>query len=249
MQNIVIIGATSAIAQHCARLWVQGKAVHLTLVGRDMAKLERVAADLNVRSPQSDIRAISTEFYEPTAIEAVVSSIVEQAGGPIDIVLIAHGALPGQLDCQEDLSACSEALMTNGVSPILFLEAFARHMSFANSGRLAVLGSVAGDRGRKSNYTYGAAKGMVERYTQGMQHRLAGTGCKVVLIKLGPTDTPMTSHLKASGAKLAPIDLAALGVVSAVERGARVAYIPGRWRLIMSIIKSLPFVIFRRLDI
>lgn len=246
-KRIVIIGATSAIAEHCARLWVQGKSVDLTLVGRDASRTERVAADLRVRSPQSDIRVMQAEFLDSVAIQDTVDAIVEQ--GPIDIVLIAYGSLPDQNICQTDLTACREALEVNGISPVLYAEAFAKSMFHANRGTLALIGSVAGDRGRRSNYVYGAAKGLVTRYAQGLQHRFAGTGVKVVLIKPGPTDTPMTAHLKDRGAKLASVEEVAQNIVAAIERGQAVAYVPGKWKIIMWVIRHLPNVIFNKLNI
>ncbi|MEN6587390.1 MAG: short-chain dehydrogenase, partial [Sulfuricella sp.] len=114
-KRIVIIGATSAIAEHCARLWVQGTTVDLTLVGRDAVRTERVAADLRVRSPRSNIRVVQAEFLDPIAIQTVVDAIAVH--GAVDIVLIAHGSLPDQNICQSDLVACCEALDTNGISP------------------------------------------------------------------------------------------------------------------------------------
>jgi len=246
-KKIVIIGATSAIAEHCARLWVQDQSVDLTLVGRDARRIERVAADLRVRSPQSDIRIVQAEFLDPLAIQATVERIVENGG--IDIALIAHGSLPEQTECQESLLACRDALEVNGVSPVLYAEAFAKPMAQANRGTIALIGSVAGDRGRKSNYAYGAAKGLVTRYAQGLQHRFAATGVKVVLIKPGPTDTPMTAQLKNKGAKLASPESVAQRIVDGVRTGRSVVYAPGKWRLIMCIVRHLPSVIFNRLDI
>ena len=108
---------------------------------------------------------------------------------------------------------------------------------------------MAGDRGRKSNYVYGAAKGLVTRYAQGMQHRFAGTGVKVVLIKPGPTDTPMTAHLKSQGAKLASVEDVAGQIVDAIERGHTTTYAPRKWALIMMIIRHLPAQIFNKLNI
>ena len=246
-QRIVIIGATSAIAEHCARLWVQGKSVDLTLVGRDATRTERVAADLRVRSPQSDIRVLQAEFLDSVAIQQTVDAIVEQ--GPIDVVLIAHGALPDQNICQTDLAACREALEVNGISPVLYAEGFAKSMFQANRGTLALIGSVAGDRGRRSNYVYGAAKGLVTRYAQGLQHRFAGSGVKVVLIKPGPTDTPMTAQLKGQGAKLASVEGVAQNIVDAIERGRALAYVPGKWKIIMWVIRHLPNIVFNKLNI
>jgi short-subunit dehydrogenase len=245
--RIVIVGATSAMAEHCARFWVKGKSVDLTLVGRDAGRVERVAADLRVRSPQSEIRVVQSDFLDPSAIRRTVDGIVAQ--GDVDIVLIAHGSLPEQSDCQDDLEVCRDALEVNGVSPVLFAEAFAKHMAKANHGTIAMIGSVAGDRGRKSNYVYGAAKGLVTRYAQGLQHRFAGTGVKVALIKPGPTDTPMTAHLKGQGAKLASVEGVARQIVDGVETGKAIIYAPGKWLLVMAIIRHLPSFIFNKMDI
>lgn len=246
-KRIVIVGATSAIAEHCARLWAQGQALDLTLVGRDVGRIDRVAADLKVRSPQSEIRILQAEFLDPTAIQATVDGIVAQ--GTVDIVLITHGSLPEQANCQNDLQACREALEINGLSPLLYAEAFAKHMAKADHGTIALIGSVAGDRGRKSNYVYGAAKGLVTRYAQGLQHRFAGTGVKVVLIKPGPTDTPMTAHLKSQGAKLASVEGVAEKIVRAIDRGLAVTYVPGKWQIIMLVIRHIPDSIFNKINI
>ena len=179
-KRIVIIGATSAIAEHCARIWLAKQLTDLTLVGRDTQRIERVATDLKVRSPQSEIRVVQAEFLNPEAINATVGDIVKS--GRVDIVLIAHGSLPEQSECQNDLQYCRDVLEINGVSPVLYAEAFAKEMEKVDHGTIALIGSVAGDRGRKSNYVYGAAKGLVTRYAQGLQHRFAGSGVKVVLM-------------------------------------------------------------------
>lgn len=246
-KRIVIIGATSAIAEHCGRLWLAKQPTDLTLVGRDTQRIERVATDLKVRSPQSELRIIEAEFLNPEAINATVLDIVKS--GRIDIVLIAHGSLPEQSQCQSELQSCRDALDINAVSPVLYAEAFAKEMEKANHGTIVLIGSVAGDRGRKSNYVYGAAKGLVTRYAQGLQHRFASSGIKVVLIKPGPTDTPMTAHLKGKGAKLAPVEGVAKQIVEGVEAGKPVIYAPGKWWLIMMIIRHLPAFVFNKMDI
>ena len=246
-KRIVIVGATSAIAEHCARLWLEKQPTDLTLVGRDAQRIERVATDLKVRSPQSKIRIVQAEFLDPEAIKATVENIVQS--GDVDVVLIAHGSLPEQADCQEDLKACREALDVNGVSPVLYAEAFANQMAKTNHGAIALIGSVAGDRGRKSNYVYGAAKGLVTRYAQGLQHRFAGSKVKVVLIKPGPTDTPMTTHLKGKGVKLAPVEGVAKQIIEGIESGKPVIYAPGKWWLIMMIIRHMPKFLFNKMDI
>ena len=248
-QHIVIIGATSGIAEQCARLWAQQGARQLVLVARNQQKLQSIAQDLQVRNPAAQISCQSAAFTDPLAIKALVDNIVLQ--GCPDLVLIAHGTLPDQAVCQQDLTSNAEALQINGVSPVLFAEAFVPHLLTAGRGTLAVIGSVAGDRGRKSNYVYGAAKGLVTRYVQGLQHRLAlaGSAVKVVLVKPGPTDTPMTAHLKHQGAKLASAEEVAASIVKGIQAGKPTVYAPAKWALIMMIIRHLPRFVFNRMDI
>ncbi|MFM7484923.1 MAG: SDR family NAD(P)-dependent oxidoreductase [Burkholderiaceae bacterium] len=242
-QRIVIIGASSAIAEHCARLWAQ-QGADFVLVGRDAAKLGRVADDLRVRRPQSRIETLQLDFLNVDAISHLAQQV---ANDPIDIVLVAHGDLPDQRACEQDLHLAQATLQINGVSPVLFAEAFALHLSKQGRGTLAVIGSVAGDRGRKANYVYGSAKGMVDRYVQGMQHRFAGSGVKIVLIKPGPTATPMTAHLPPTG--MAAVDQVALAIVRAIAAGKPEVYVPEKWRLIMRVVQHLPRWVFHQLNI
>jgi short-subunit dehydrogenase len=245
--KIVIIGATSAIAEHCARLWLAHGPQDMILVGRDLARLDRIATDLRVKRPGTMITTVTTDFQDGTTIANFAKDCM--TNGTPDLVLIAHGALPDQTACESDLGLCGEVLAVNGISPVLFAEAFVAGMITEDKGTIAIIGSVAGDRGRKSNYVYGAAKGLVEKYTQGLQHRLAQTSVKVILIKPGPTDTPMTAHLKSKGAKLAPVDSVAQEIVAGIEKGKPVIYVPGKWALIMFVIRNLPNVIFGRMDV
>lgn len=251
--RIVIVGASSRIAEHCARQWAElaaqsaNRSLHFVLLGRSQDKLDAIAADLVVRNPAATSQTLRADFSSADAIGKTVSNIV--ADGAPDIVLIAHGTLPEQQLCQQDPALAAEAMHINGLSPALFAEAFAGHMQAANSGTIAIIGSVAGDRGRKSNYVYGAAKGLVTRYAQGLQHRLAGSGVKVVLIKPGPTDTPMTAHLKQGGASLASAHDVAAAIVRGVDKGSPTVYAPGKWWLIMMIIRHLPRFVFNKMDI
>jgi short-subunit dehydrogenase len=244
LQRIVIVGATSSIAEHCARLWTTKGPVALTLVGRNADRLERVAADLRVRGATVATRTV--DFSDPRAIRALADGIV--ADGMPQQVLIAHGSLPDQQQCQRDLAAAYEALDVNGVSPVLFAEAFAGHMEPVG-GVITIIGSVAGDRGRRSNYVYGAAKGLVTRYAQGLQHRLAGSASalKIVLVKPGPTATPMTAHLPQKG--LAPVEQVARTIVDGSAAGKPVVYAPGKWFVIMMIIRHLPAFVFNKMNI
>lgn len=246
-QKIVIIGATSAIAEQCARLWAAEAPGTMVLVGRDAGRTERVAEDLRVRAPRTTITSLGADFHDPAAIRALVETL--NTPSPADLVLIAHGSLPDQPQCQDNLAACRDALEVNAISPVLFAEAFAGAMQASGRGTLVVIGSVAGDRGRKSNYVYGAAKGLVTRYVQGLQHRLARTGVRVVLVKPGPTDTPMTAHLKQARTRMASAPEVAECIVRGARSGKAVVYAPAKWTLIMMVIRHLPRFVFNRMDI
>ena len=247
MKRFIIIGATSSIAEHCARLWIAEAPINLTLVGRDASRTKSIADDLKVRSPGSAITVVSGNLVEPESIQRLVNQILKD--GNADCALIAHGSLADQSACQQDLALTAEELSINGISPVLFAEAIANSMVRAGHGTLGVIGSVAGDRGRKSNYVYGAGKGLVARYAQGLQHRLAGTGVTVTLIKPGPTRTPMTAHLGNSGPSLADVAKVAATIVSGMEKRRNVVYAPRRWWVIMMIIRHLPRFIFNKMDI
>lgn len=247
MRKIAIVGATSSMAEHCARLWATQGATEFILIVRDAAKATLIANDLRVRCPTGSVRILVADFLNPESIRATVADAAADA--PMDIALVAHGSLPNQRTCETDLVACDQALQINGVSPALFAEALAGQMLAAGRGTLALIGSVAGDRGRKSNYVYGAAKGLVTRYAQGLQHRLAGTPVRVVLIKPGPTETPMTAHLAAAGQRMASVEDVARDIVAAVAAGTPVAYVPGKWQIIMMVIRHLPSFIFNKMNI
>lgn len=247
LPRIVIVGATSAMAEHCARLWLGAHSAQLVLIARDAAKLERLAQDLQVRSPQSQVSVRSCDFLSPEDIARTLDEIA--ATGPIDIALIAHGTLPDQAQCQTDLQLNAQTLEINAISPVLFAERIAQHMERAGRGKLGLIGSVAGDRGRQSNYVYGAAKGLMERYAQGLQHRFAGSGVSITLIKPGPTATPMTANLSQNVGKLASVESVAASIVAGMDKGKPVVYAPGKWWLIMMVIRHLPRFVFNKMRI
>lgn len=247
MKKIVIIGAGSAMAKECARLWAKNNSVHFSLVVRNQERIKPFVQDLLVRSPNTKVDVLSINFTSEKEISRLAENLVSD--GPIDLVLIAHGTPPDQLNCQKSLFLCDETLQINGVSPCLFAEAFAGVMESQAQGNIAVIGSVAGDRGRKSNYIYGASKGLVSRYVEGMQHRFAGTGIVVSMIKPGPTATPMTENLRDSGMKFAPVTLVAQEIVEGIAKGKTLIYTPKKWQIIMLIIRHLPSFIFNKLNI
>ena len=247
MRRIIIVGATSAIAEQCARLWVKDSEVTLTLVGRDREKVEALRMDLAVRNPHSVIHTETLNFLDPIAIAELAKRTSTE--GVVDIVLIAHGNLPTQESSENDLSIASSTLTLNGASPVLFAEAFAGLFAIANHGTIAIIGSVAGDRGRRANYVYGSAKALVAHYAAGLQHRFADTDVKIVLIKPGPTATPMTADLQQKGRRLARAENVAAHIVKAIDSGKPILYTPPIWQPIMFIIKHLPQRIFNKLKV
>ena len=247
MRRILIVGATSAIAEQCARIWVNDSEVTLTLVGRDPEKIDGLRLDLSVRSPHSVIHTETLDFLDPVAITELAKRT--SLDGALDIVLIAHGNLPTQESSERDLSIASSTLTLNGISPVLFAEAFAGLFAIANHGTIAIIGSVAGDRGRRANYVYGSAKALVAHYAAGLQHRFADTDVKIVLIKPGPTATPMTADLQQKGRRLARAENVAAQIIKAIDAGKPVLYTPPIWQPIMFIIKHLPQRIFIKLKV
>ena len=251
LKKIVIVGATSSIAEYCAREWVGRCAVELHLVGRDYFKLAAIRNDLNVRSKSSKIFIYSLDFSIESEIFFVAQYIIST--GRIDILLLAQGLLVNQELLSEDqlinLHLYKSVLEVNIISVILFIEAFALDMEKNSNGTIAIMSSVAGDRARKANYIYGASKNIFIYYINGLNHRFAAKNINTVLIKLGPTDTKMTAILNKKFLKLASVSAVANSIVNAIELGQKSIYIPSKWRLIMFIIRSIPNFIFNRTNL
>jgi decaprenylphospho-beta-D-erythro-pentofuranosid-2-ulose 2-reductase len=248
VKRIVIFGATSAIAQACARIWT-ARGCRIFLVGRNPAKLTAVLQDLDVRAGgPGRIHAEAADLDVLAVHEALIAK-AEAAMGGIDVALIAHGTLPDQAACANDAAAALREIQTNALSVISLATLLARGFEARGAGQLAVISSVAGDRGRQSNYVYGAAKGMVSLFLQGLRNRLFASGVHVLTIKPGFVDTPMTAHIKKGGPLWASPEQVAKGIVWAIDRRRDVAYVPGFWRPIMAVIRALPESVFKRLHL
>jgi len=251
MTRIAIIGATSGIAKEAAKLWLarashSGHPLELFLVGRNAEALEALAQDYRIRNPIAMVRVIASELTDPDTISRIVHETVGDGERPLDVALIAHGAMLSGDQLEQDAGTVAENLRVNAVSPVLFAQGYAQQFVRQGGGIIAIIGSVAGDRGRRVNYVYGAGKGLIERFVQGLQHRLVDTPVRVVLLKPGPTATAMTADRQAEGEKLVPADVVASGLVRAVDQRKPVAYLPGRWRIIMLVVRLIPRVLFHR---
>ena len=246
MQRIVIVGATSAIAHAAARLWA-ARGAALFLVGRNTAKLEANAADLSVLGA-TDVSIHAMDATDDAAHTPMLEAACV-ALGHIDLALIAHGTLPDQRKCESNLVRLRAEIEVNGLSVCLLAQCFGNHFAAQGGGTLAVIGSVAGDRGRQSNYVYGAAKGMVALFLGGMRNRLAPVGVRVLTVKPGLVDTPMTEAFDKRGLLWAQPATVAAGLLRAIEGGKEVVYLPWFWRSIMLVIRHIPEHAFKRLSL
>lgn len=248
MQRIVVFGATSAIAHAASRLWVQ-RGDQLVLVGRNPDKLASAVADLRTRGgPQAVVHGLQADLDDLDAHPRLLAQ-AEQALGGLDVALIAHGTLPDNERCATDVGEAMKEIRTNALSVISLCTLIGERFAARGAGRLAVIGSVAGDRGRQSNYVYGAAKGMVALYLQGLRNRLSPQGVQVLTVKPGFVDTPMTDHLPKGGPLWATPERVAAGIVGALDRRRDVVYLPGFWRPVMALIRSIPEGVFKRMKL
>jgi decaprenylphospho-beta-D-erythro-pentofuranosid-2-ulose 2-reductase len=239
-KRVVILGATSAIAEAAARLWA-GEGAQLVLAGRSAERLRAIADDLRVRgAAEAQVAVLDLADADAAAeLERMAKSI-----GAIDVVLLAYGVLGDQTAAEQDPAAARKIFETDFLSAAAWCLAAANYLASRRAGVLIVVGSVAGDRGRMSNYLYGAAKGGLGILVQGIAHRLAPTGARAVLIKPGFVDTPMTAGMAPKGILWSRPDVVAAAIKNAAERGGPVVYAPWWWRFVMLIIRNVPARIF-----
>jgi len=245
MQRVLIIGATSAIAQEVAKIYAADGS-QIFLVARNSQKLEQVAEDLSVRRADR-VEKLSLDLTNTDRHGEIVSTIDKLLGG-IDIALIAHGTLPDQKACEINVHDTLQELQINFLSTVSLLTLLANYFEKQGSGCIAVISSVAGDRGRQSNYVYGAAKGGLSIFLQGLRNRLSKTGVCVLTIKPGFVITPMTVEFK-KGILWAQPKNVANDIVSAIRKRKNVLYVPWFWRWIMLVIRNIPESIFKRMSL
>ncbi len=243
-RKVLILGATSAIAQATARVWaIQG--AHLFLVARNQQKLEAVAADLRIRGAHSVDTAVA-DLDDTAAHPALLAHAVNSLTG-LDVALLAHGVLGDDPLAQTDFAETAKILHTNLDSPISLLTWLGNFCAQRHAGTLAVISSVAGDRGRKTNYVYGSSKAGLSAYLSGMRNRLDREGVNILTIKPGPIKTPMTQGMKGHR-KMASPEKVAADIVRAIDAREDVLYTPSLWRIVMSVVRHIPESIFKKLN-
>ena len=245
MNKIVVLGATSGIALEVQRLLAR-QGCELLLVARSPQRLAELQADLAVwGAPQ-----VLTYSADLVSIQqhAAIFEFALHNFPDFDTVLLAYGCMHNQKDCETSVDVLLEELQVNFVSATAILTLFAADLERRRSGCVAAITSVAGDRGRRSNYVYGSAKGALSLFLQGLRSRLHPAGVRVITIKPGPVQTAMTDHLPNS-ARFADPEQVARDIVGALERRSPdVLYTPRVWRYVMTAVRQIPETIFKRLS-
>lgn len=243
MQKILIIGATSAIAEATARRFAQ-QGASLYLLARNQERLGGLTSDLKIRGAAA-VAYATLDANDFDSHESVLGQAIEELGG-IDVALIAHGTLGDQKACEKSFTLTLRELNTNAISVMSLLTHLANCFEAQGQGTIAVISSVAGDRGRQSNYVYGTAKGAISIFLQGLRNRLCKNGVHVLTIKPGFVDTPMTAEFK-KGLLWAKPDAVAQSILRGIEKQQDEIYAPFFWRFIMAIICNIPEKIFKKL--
>lgn len=245
MRRVLLIGATSAIVEAVGRHFA-GDGDSIYLLGRSLKRMQQIADDYRLRGATSvDMECFDALDY--AAHSPLIGRAIDAMGG-LDIALVGYGTLPDQAACEASFEDSRSALEINTISVISLLSHLASHFELQESGALAVISSVAGDRGRRSNYIYGTAKGAVSIYMQGLRARLSHKHVSVLTIKPGFVDTPMTEAFD-KGPLWSTPERVARTIYKAILRGRNEIYTPWFWRWIMAVIRTIPESIFKRLPL
>lgn len=245
MKRVLIIGATSAIAEQCARIWA-ARGDELYLVARNEVRLQTITADLKVRGAH-DAASYCTDLNDMQRHVDLLGA-AENAMGGVDIVLVAHGTLSNQKSCERSVGETLAEIQTNALSTISLLTLIANYFEAQKDGTICVISSVAGDRGRASNYVYGSAKAMVTVFASGLRQRLHKSNVGVVTVKPGFVDTPMTAEFKKGFLWAKPNSVAGT-IVAAIDKNKTEIYAPVFWAAIMMVIRNIPTPMFKRISI
>jgi decaprenylphospho-beta-D-erythro-pentofuranosid-2-ulose 2-reductase len=238
--NVVVVGATSAIAQAAIRVWASD-GNSLTLYARNASELERIAADARVRGA-SGVYTHTGDITSLAYIEAAVAQLEK-----IDQALIAHGSLTKSQRASNDPHYLADELNINLTSAALWSQLIANKMADAGEGAIAVISSVAGDRGRYANHAYGAAKAGLTAFCDGLRAQMLERNVHVVTVKPGPIDTPMTAHIEKKGILWGTSERVAQDIIKALVKRRDVVYSPWFWWSIMRVVRAIPERVAKRL--
>lgn len=247
-KRILVLGATSGIAEASIRIWAS-RGEDLFLIGRSPERLAAVAADARVRGAGYVDTAVA-DLNQTEQHAELLAHAINSLGG-LDVAYLAMGVLGDQSKAERNFADAGYMVHTNFVAPVSLLTWLANYCAQRHAGTLAVLSSVAGERGRKSNYVYGSSKAGLTAFVDGLRNRVDREGVKVMTIKPGPVKTAMTEGMKGEG-KFADVNKVAATIVKAIDRGTKgpdVLYVPGIWRVIMGVIRMIPEARFKKMDL
>ena len=245
MRHVLIVGATSAIAEATARRFAQD-GDRLYLVARNPERLAAVASDLKTRGA-TQVETMVLDANDTTKHADLITQAETTMGG-LDTILVAHGTLSDQKACEASFDETLKELQTNCLSVISLLTHVANRFEAQKHGIIVVISSVAGDRGRQSNYVYGTAKATVSTFLQGLRNRLYRSGVTVITIKPGFVDTPMTASFR-KGKLWASSERISEGIYLAIKRKSDVVYLPWFWKWVMLAIRMIPELTFKKLKL
>ncbi|WP_127103875.1 SDR family oxidoreductase [Pararhodobacter zhoushanensis] len=240
MSSVLILGARSDIARACAQHYArQGYAVQLA--ARDAASLEADATDLHLRHGVP-VTCHAFDVLDTASFAGFIEAL------PIlpDTVICAVGFMGDQAESERDPQAAALVMRSNYEGPSLILSLLADRFAERNSGTLVGISSVAGDRGRASNYVYGSAKAGFTAFLSGLRNRLSRTRVQVITVKPGFVATRMTEGMDLNPRLTAQPDEVARAIWTAQDKGRNVIYVRGIWRLVMTIIRLLPEALFKK---
>jgi short-subunit dehydrogenase len=243
MKKILIIGATSSIAQNCARIWIS-RGDKLFLVARNKDKLTKTANDLKLSNKK---HTYYLDLNDISSHKKMLDNAVSALEG-IDVVLISHGTLPNQKACEKSVNETLAEIKTNALSVISLLTLIANLFENQQRGVIAVISSVAGDRGKASNYVYGSSKAMVTTFASGLRQRLHKSNVTIVTIKPGFVDTPMTTKFK-KGLLWAKPAAVAKKIIKGIDLRKNEVYAPAFWKAVMVVVKNIPLIIYKKLSL
>lgn len=241
--NILLVGAKSDIAKACARFFAN-KGYSLFLAARNVQELESFATDIRVRTQQS-VALLEFDAVDYSSHDVFFASLPE----PMDCVLVAVGYLADQKKTESDWSKAENTIAVNYVGCVSLLNTVAREMEKRGSGSIIGISSVAGDRGRASNYIYGSAKAGFTVYLSGLRNRLTKKGVHVLTVKPGFVNTSMTENMDLPPYLTASPDDVARDIWNAVRKKRNVLYTKWFWKYIMFFIKCIPESLFKRLHL
>lgn len=242
-QRIIALGALSAIGEATLRLYA-AEGARILVAGRGEDRLQLLAQDLTARGARQVV-TWPLDLVGCPDPRAELARMTAAIGG-LDSVMLFYGTLGDASKAEKEISEARRILDTNFTSAAEWCLSAADLIEAQTHGSLVVIGSVAGDRGRQSNYIYGAAKGGLALLVQGLAHRLARCGGRAVVIKPGFVDTPMTAAIAKGGPLWAKPEAVAAIIKKAAFSRSPVVYAPGFWRWIMLAIRAVPSPVFHK---